>query len=280
MTDTPVVPDRQPARPPEDGAGSAELREGIDYAGRQIRGSRELQEDCYGVVPREEFDGAESDLFVVVADGMGGYAAGEVASGLAVETFAQSFLQWDAGCDAARLWYCLEEANRRIQSEIASRGEAVKGMGTTLLAVLKRAGTLRWISVGDSPLYLLRGGRLLRINELHSHAAELAQKVDRGEISAEQAATDPGRHTLNSALIGETIYQVDDSPPIPLQSGDVVLAASDGIHTLDDAEIEALTARGSQGGNAGAIAETIIEAVVEKNKQPQDNTTLVVIRIT
>lgn len=271
------APHLSPAQ--DKGVGSGELREGIDYAGRQIRGSRELQEDCYGVVPREEFGGEESDLFVVVADGMGGYAAGEVASGLAVETFAQSFLQWDAGCDAARLWYCLEEANRRIQAEITSRGEAVEGMGTTLLAVLKRAGRLHWISVGDSPLYLLRGGRLLRLNELHSHAAELAEQVSRGEITAEQAATDPARHTLNSALIGETIYHVDDSPPVPLECGDVILAASDGIHTLADAEIESITERESQGESAGAIAEAIINAVVEKQKRSQDNTTLVVIRI-
>lgn len=264
----------------DESVGYGELREGIDYAGRQIRGSRELQEDCYGVVPREEFGGDEADLFVVVADGMGGYAAGEVASGLAVEAFARSFLQWDAGCDAARLWYCLEEANRRIQLEIASRGEAVKGMGTTLLAVLKRAGSLHWISVGDSPLYLLRGDRLLRLNELHSHAAELAEQVSRGEITAEQAANDPARHTLNSALIGETIYHVDDSPPIPLESGDVILAASDGIHTLTDAEIEAITVRESHRENAGGIAEAIINAVVEKQKPSQDNTTLVVIRIT
>ena len=124
------------------------LLDGRDFAGRQILGTRAMQEDCYGVVPRAEFDGGTRDLFLVVADGMGGHAAGEVASSLAVDTFAETFLESGTACDAGRLWDCLEEANRRIGREIEARGKSIEGMGTTLLAVLLRDTSVRWMSVG------------------------------------------------------------------------------------------------------------------------------------
>jgi serine/threonine protein phosphatase PrpC len=156
MTSTGIELSGEPAptptasTPPDSTPGDGLLDE-RDFAGRQIQGARKVQEDSYGVVPRVEFDGGPADLFLVVADGMGGHAAGEVASSLAVQTFAKTFLDSGTACDAGRLWDCLEEANRRIARELATRGKAVEGMGTTLLAVLLRgrggldgAGPRRW----------------------------------------------------------------------------------------------------------------------------------------
>lgn len=249
-----------------------------DFAGRQMIGMREIQEDSYGVVPRAEFDGGPDDLFLVVADGMGGHAAGELASALAVQTFAEAFLSSGTGCDGSRLWDCLEEANRRIARELESRGDAVEGMGTTLLAVLLRGRTVRWISVGDSPLYLVRGGTLKRLNHLHSKATELAGKVRDGEITEEQARTDPTRHTLLSALIGDTIYDVDDPPPTTLAPGDVLIAATDGIETLTHAEIAAVVTS-YKTGNAAVLADGLLQAVSSKKFPKQDNTTIVTVRL-
>ena len=270
----PIAPDDLPPLPPQ-GDGLLEER---DFAGRQIQGAREVQEDCYGVVPRAEFAGAAADLFLVVADGMGGHAAGEVASSLAVNTFAETFLDSATACDAGRLWDCLEEANNRIGRELAARGDAVEGMGTTLLAVLLRGASVRWMSVGDSPLYLVRGNLLQRLNRLHSQATKLAEKVSAGLMTEEQARTDPSRHTLLSALIGDTIYDVDDPPPVELVPGDVLIAATDGIETLTGAEISAVVTS-LHPGDASIIAEGLLKAVESKKYPKQDNTTVVVVRV-
>jgi serine/threonine protein phosphatase PrpC len=254
------------------------LLEERDYAGRQIQGVRAVQEDSYGVVPRSEFDGGSADLFLVVADGMGGHAAGEVASSLAVHTFAETFLTSGTACDAGRLWDCLEESNRRIAREIDSRGDTVQGMGTTLLAVLLRGRSVRWMSVGDSPLYLIRANEIQRLNQIHSQATELAEQVKAGQITEEQARTDPARHTLLSALVGETIYDVDDPSPVELMPGDVLIAATDGIETLTHQEIAAVCTS-MHGSDASVLAGEILQAVESKQSPKQDNTTVVVVRL-
>lgn len=273
-TESSVVPANPPPLPPQ-GDG---LLDGRDFAGRQAQGVREVQEDSYGVVPRAEFAGGPGDLFLVVADGMGGHAAGEVASSLAVNTFAETFLESGTACDAGRLWDCLEEANRRIGREIEARGKAVEGMGTTLLAVLLRGSSARWMSVGDSPLYRVRGRELQRLNRIHSKATELADQVRAGLISETAARQDPARHTLMSALIGEAIYEVDDPPPVELMPGDVLVAATDGIETLTHEEIAAVVTATAINGAAN-IADALLNAVASKQMPKQDNTTVVVLRV-
>jgi len=254
------------------------LCEGRDFAGRQSQGARESQEDSYGVVPRSEFVDAPPDLFLVVADGMGGHAAGALASSLAVQTFAETFLESQAECDAGRLWDCLEAANHRIARELAARGSEISGMGTTLLAVLLRGQSVRWISVGDSPLYRLRDGICERLNAIHSKKVDLAREVQAGRITAEQARNDPARHTLTSALIGGPIYEVDDPQPEDLIGGDVLLAATDGIESLTPGEIAEIVLEKHE-QDAAAMATALINAVEAKQKPKQDNTTLVVIHI-
>lgn len=272
--------DRSPSSgspPPlaDEGGGLVDER---DYAGRQIRGARAVQEDSYGVVPRAEFGGDLRDLFLVVADGMGGHAAGEVASSLAVNSFAETFLESGTACDAGRLWDCLEEANRRIGREISARGSEVQGMGTTLLAVLLRGTEVRWISVGDSPLYLISGGKIKRLNQIHSKAAELAKQVEQGLITESEASQDPERHVLVSALIGEAIYDVDDSPPLAVKAGDFLIAATDGLDTLSQEEVFAVVSSLSE-GDAATVAEGLLQAVESREAPKQDNTTVVVVRL-
>lgn len=271
----PHGPADQPSSLPGEGDG---LLDGRDFAGRQILGTRAVQEDSYGVVPRAEFEGGARDLFLVVADGMGGHAAGEVASSLAVDTFAETFLESSTACDAGRLWDCLEEANRRIAREIGARGKSIEGMGTTLLAVLLRDSSVRWMSVGDSPLYLVREGAARRLNRIHSKATDLADKVLAGEISEAEAREDPERHVLMSALIGTTIYEVDDPEPVSLTAGDVLVAATDGINSLTDEEIAEVVS--AHAGNcAAAVADALLDAVCAMKLPKQDNTTVVVIRM-
>ncbi len=266
---------------PPSGTGSVALLENRDFAGKQILGKRDIQEDSYGVVPWDEFSNDPADLLIIVADGMGGHSAGEVASGVVVESFAKAFWNSTAGEDNERLWEGIETANRALAAELRRRGNSVSGMGSTLLAVLIRGRSLRFISVGDSPLYIVRpDGTIERINKLHSEAAILEEKVLRGEITSEQARSDPARHTLLSALIGESrIYDVDDrGDPIPLQPGDVIIAATDGIETLTPGEMRDAV-RSPASCDAASIAEALLHAVTERASPKQDNVTVVVTRL-
>jgi protein phosphatase len=254
------------------------LIDGRDFAGRQIQGARDSQEDSYGVMPHSEFSNSPNDLFFVVADGMGGHAAGEVASSLTVSTFAETFLVSGTACDAGRLWDCLEQANCRIAQELETAGDAVQGMGTTLLAVLLRGRIARWISVGDSPLYLWRDNNLKILNRLHSKATELADLVSAGQITEEQARNDPSRHILISALVGESICDVDDPSPVELLPGDVLIASTDGIETLSHNEIAEIVAA-NRVNDATSIVDAILDAINFKQMSKQDNATVVVVRI-
>lgn len=232
-----------------------------DYAGRQSQGARLNQEDAYGVVPPEDM-GDDEALLAIVADGMGGHAAGEVASSLAVQAFVDGFFGLESADDASRLWAGLEAANTEIGKAIQARQD-LSGMGTTLLAVIFRGGSVRWISVGDSPLYLLREGALQRLNRLH---------VDEPALdSAEPSGA------LASAVIGERLYEVDDQPPVILAPGDLILAASDGLNTLPESELVCqLTS--CAGESAASCADALLQAVAACHHPRQDNTTVFILR--
>jgi serine/threonine protein phosphatase PrpC len=232
-----------------------------DYAGRQSQGKRPNQEDAYGVVPPEDM-GDEEALLAIVADGMGGHAAGEVASSLAVQAFVDGFFGSDAVDDASRLWAGLETANAEIGKAIRERPE-LNGMGTTLLAVVIRAGSVRWISVGDSPLYLLRDGELRCLNRLHVDDPSTDSVAQSGALA--------------SAVIGERLYEVDDQAPVTLNPADLLVAASDGLNTLPESElVQHLTASSAE--SAAFCAEALIQAVAACDHPKQDNTTVFILR--
>ena len=134
----------------------------VDYAGRQIVGDRVNQEDCYGVIPPDSL-GKKDSVLLIVADGMGGHSAGEVASGIAVETFSQTFLESEMDVPAAKLWEALEEGNRALARAITEDVDNREGMGTTIVAVLVRGDRFQWISVGDSLLLRIRDGEAERL---------------------------------------------------------------------------------------------------------------------
>jgi len=249
------------------------LRAEEDYAGRQIRGARPNQEDAYGVVPSEDLGGGR-DLLAVVADGMGGHAAGEVASELAVQAFVSGFFDSRSSEDPGRLWDGLELANRAIAGEVA--GDAgLAGMGTTLVAVLVREGAARWISVGDSSIYLVRGGAARLLNHLHVEEPEAPAEDEEPDESGGAPRKRSG--ALASALVGERVREVDDGPPMALESGDRLLIASDGLDTLGLDGIEAVFLE-DPAASAERHAEALLRRVEEQAAPRQDNATVVVIR--
>ena len=171
----------------------------------------------------------------VVADGMGGAQAGEVASALAVEEFRQGLPEADPEHPSAerRLAQRVQTANRRIY-ETAQLEREHSGMGTTLTAVYVDESELAIAHVGDSRAYVLRDSELARLTHDHSLVEELMR---RGKLTPEQAAEHPQRSIITRALGIEPEVEVD-TWTYPARAGDVVLLCSDGLTAMiDEAQI-------------------------------------------
>jgi PPM family protein phosphatase len=161
----------------------------------------------------------------VVADGMGGAQAGEVASALAVEEFQRPLA--DEGTPEQRLAERVLSANRRIY-ETAKSAHEQAGMGTTLTAAYLDDSDLAIAHVGDSRAYIFRDGSLTRLTQDHSLVEEL---VRRGKLTEEQAAEHPQRSIITRALGIENDVEVD-TWTFSVRAGDVVLMCSDGLTSM------------------------------------------------
>jgi len=248
-----------------------------DFAGRQCLGKRSEQEDAYAFSEIPGSEGTAEGLLIVLADGMGGHSAGHEASDLAVRAFGAAFHRGGFGLQA-RLSEALRAANTAILEAIKAAPESLEGMGTTLVAVAAVPGGVAWISVGDSPLYLLRGGELQRINDDHSFRPILREMVDKGEITQEQAAHSSLRNRLRSALTGEEIALVSASVKLlALIEGDLLLVASDGVQTLSDEAI-AEVIQETRDADAAETADRLLQAVLAAARLKQDNATVAILK--
>jgi serine/threonine protein phosphatase PrpC len=210
---------------------------------------------------------ARAPVFVV-ADGMGGARAGEVASKIAIETFERD-LPGD-GSPEDRLAGCVREANRRIYEVSRSEHEHA-GMGTTLTAAYLDDSDLAIAHVGDSRAYLFRDGELTRLTRDHSLVQELVQ---RGKLTEEQASEHPQRSIITRALGPEPDVDVD-TRTYPVRPGDVLLLCSDGLNSmLSDEQIAHVLA------SAGSLREAADELIAEANEAGgRDNITVVLFRL-
>jgi serine/threonine protein phosphatase PrpC len=242
-------------------------------------GDRDSQEDA---VLCDVPQGGAAGI-VVLADGLGGHTGGALASRIAVTTVLQELASHRdtagrvQGDIPGLLRVAAEAANHAILAQAEDQPD-LAGMGTTLLVVLVQDGELYWVSVGDSPLYLVRDGAVRQLNETHSLAAHLDLLVKVGEMAAEDAAQHPGRSCLTSALGAEPIERIDcPDAPLSLAAGDVLLAASDGILTLGPDDISAAVAR-ARGGRAADLAAGLLDDVAAVGSDGQDNVSVAVLR--
>ncbi|MEO8342443.1 MAG: protein phosphatase 2C domain-containing protein, partial [Gallionella sp.] len=168
-------------------------------------------------------------LLLVLADGMGGHLHGELAAGLTIETFVESFGQ-HAQPRIADPDDFLRETMRYANERIVKfpYDQDMGGFpGTTCVAVLIQDGKIYRGHAGDSRLYLLRDGAVLV--RTHDHSV-VQQWVESGELTAEEARVHPQRNQITNCLGGiEDIFYMESGEPVALRSGDVVLLASDGL---------------------------------------------------
>ena len=231
-----------------------------------IIGKRDNQEDYFASLPMD------NGLLSIVADGMGGYEGGEVASRASVKSFL-SFFEENFREDKIEelLVLATNYANEHLES-LKDENDSLADMGNTLIATYATKSTLYWVNVGDSILYRYRKGELLRINADHSVAGELQEDVDKGLISQEEADASPNRHALTSALTGYDIPYLEQSQ-IALDDDDIFILASDGLHTLNQRQIETII---SNSLSSQEVADILVNTIEKKNMQNQDNTVVVV----
>lgn len=239
-----------------------------------IVGTRDNQEDWSGL----EYSSEAGAITMVLADGMGGHVSGEIASRTSGETFIDAFKAQSEASIGERLVEALSRANARL-SEMIAEDPTLEGMGTTFLAVHIQDGLAHWLSVGDSLLWLFRAGELRRLNSDHSYGTFLDKEAEKGNISVHEARTNPERHALMSAVMGDTIEMVEVSDVgLGLETGDVLLLASDGLETLGPALLASLLSSHA-GTSAERIGRVLLDEVQDAGLSNQDNTTVLVVRV-
>jgi serine/threonine protein phosphatase PrpC len=236
----------------------------IGYASDQ--GKRANQEDSLGF--REYDDGS---LLAVIADGMGGHEGGEVASQTAIKVFGEYFPR-TTGDITARLQATLLHTHEKVCA--VAQSEGLQQMGTTLVAVFVQEHTLHWVSVGDSLLYQVNGGVLLKRNAEHTLRERFRRLLADGKISQAEyvAMTEP--QAITSALGISKLHEIDQGSA-SLPAGSLLILASDGLLTLSQETIGDFAAASD---SAQVVAERLLQGVLAKNRASQDNTSLIVIR--
>lgn len=207
-----------------------------------------------------------SPLFAV-CDGMGGHAAGEVASSIAVETIARTS---PGTADAAQLAAAVEAANAAV-IEAAASGIGRPGMGCTATVAYIEGTTIAIAHVGDSRAYLLHEGVLTRVTRDHSYVEEL---VDAGEITADEARVHPNRSVITRAL-GSDPGMYADHFTLNIVEGDRLILCSDGLSSMiSDSEIEDVAVKSS---TAQMCTDNLVDAALAAGGA--DNVSVVVVDV-
>jgi serine/threonine protein phosphatase PrpC len=225
---------------------------------------RKANEDCYAIA-------AEYGLYVV-ADGMGGHAAGQLASELCCRAMVRAIevTHSSGGSLSERLRSAVMHANHEIFSTARERPE-LTGMGTTVVAALVAGERAALAHVGDSRAYRVRNGQIRQLTDDHSLVGELLR---RREISADAAREHPHRHVLTRAL-GVRPKVEPDLAELGVQPGDVLAMCSDGLinHVHDDELAKRLAGEGPLQESCDGLID------LANQRGGEDNITVVLLRM-
>lgn len=244
------------------------IQGGVAADSFQNLGAREDQQDSFGMTEPALYH--QQGMLAVVADGMGGLANGKAVSDALVHCFVDNY----AGVSGSRpqdvlLWLAVN-ANNQVNQML--RG--AERSGSTLLATMIKDGFLHFLTVGDSRIYLYRGGALMQLNREHIYQEELAVKAVNRAVPLQQVSGDRQAHALTSYFGIGQIPAIDrNDEGIKLLEGDRILLMSDGVFgTLSREQMEqALQLPLSE------AAKTMGEMVCQANKPYQDNNTAIIL---
>lgn len=232
-----------------------------------VRSSNEDNARCVGL---NDKTAATRGVLIIVADGMGGHASGEVASEIAVETVCREYFASGAEPENS-LRAALETANRAIY-DAARKDGSKKGMGTTCTSLVLLSGSAVSAHVGDSRLYLVRGGGIYLMSEDHSAVMEL---VRQGLLTAAEARHHENKNLITRALGLHPSVEVSTwNEPFPLRDDDRFLLCSDGLYDLvEDDEI-------LQGVLSNLPQQACIELInLAKQRGGHDNISVAVVHV-
>lgn len=199
-------------------------------------GGRSKQQDSFGISDLKEEAIRERGILAVLADGMGGLADGERASMATVISCLNYFETHEGELDEQTMVSMAENANIEVKEVL---GSSSGSSGSTLAAAHVKENELRWLSIGDSRIFLYRDGELTQISKDHNYAADLQAKVEAGDITLEEALCDPQKNALTSYIGIDILEKIDYSmEPLVLFEGDRIILMSDGVYnTLTEDEI-------------------------------------------
>ena len=247
----------------------------LEVFGNQIDGARDYQEDAFMTTRLGEGAQSEAAVLVIMADGMGGHAAGNVASNMVTTTFNRTFAGLYPAEDVPQaLNQALIKANDSIRQAVRET-PGLKGMGCTMVSAFIHEMKLWWVSVGDSHLFLLRDRSLSKLNADHSYGGYLQRMREQGMAVEPDSNLSP--NMLMSAMIGDEIAEIDLSEePLELQPGDRLMVCSDGIDTLGQGSIIQYS---NWSESPRECVEALLNAVESANQPKQDNTTVICVDV-
>ncbi|MGO9316927.1 MAG: PP2C family protein-serine/threonine phosphatase [Terracidiphilus sp.] len=234
---------------------------------------RKNNEDTMGAfIPATPEQATAHGYLFAVADGVGGYDLGEVASNTAISVLIEEFAKAKPGARLMSLMpRLIQQANAAVHDCTLARQYNVKSMATTLVACALRYNKAYISHVGDSRCYLVRSGSARQITDDHTW---VNQQRKLGIITAEEMAESEARHVLIRSL-GPEMFVSPDTTAVDLYPGDVLVLCSDGLH--DEMSEETMAAIASQDKVPGEIARELVAKAVEIDGN--DNTTAQVIRV-
>ena len=242
-------------------------------ANLQQKGARPYQEDSFAFVNALDVtEIRENGLMAIVADGMGGMEAGQQVSEMAVSCMVSAFSQMQRTGDLA-----LQLRNAVIAADDALV-QRFKGIGgTTLISCIIYDEKLYFASVGDSYLYLMRGGSLYRLNREQNYRHQLyTEAISAGSIDPTEADQDPDGHRLSAFLGMGGLSDLDYlRQPLPLRDGDILLLCSDGVGGV---VTESQIIQNLSNNSAAEMCLNLDESVRRAARVHQDNYTALVIR--
>lgn len=232
-------------------------------------GTREEQQDYFAYSDLfNKKEQKEIGMVAVLSDGMGGMANGRRASHTATDVFLNTYRQCGIDNIYNRMVFSVNKANEAVKSI----GQA----GATLAVIVIKDWSLRWVSVGDSRIYLYRQGNLVRLNKEHKYESVLSDMVLRGEMSVQEAVNNPNREALTSYLGIDTLEEIDiHTEDFPLYRGDSILICSDGLYrAVTDNEIADIISKADDD-----VCDVMIRCALSKGIRKQDNITVMLLDI-
>lgn len=234
-----------------------------------VIGSRNEQQDT--VISDTSNDYINNNKCIaIVCDGMGGLSDGKKASSTCAQMIYEEFYQLDDEDDIFDFY-------KKMIYETDLKVSTYDNSGTTLVSVVIKQGKLYWASVGDSKIFIIRNNEIICVTNEHNYLMLLNNRVKRGEITQNEALSDPKKECLISFIgIGGVRYVDMNIAPFELMDGDCVVLCSDGLHrTISEQEIMDIVNRHKN--NIYEAAEKLTQAALDKGKTHQDNTTAAVL---